>query len=54
MFIMFVKIIFSMSNCVLTVEEPRGPHIFPLRMACPGTPRTMRRLRDIDMVEPGD
>lgn len=35
-------------------EGPLQPHLVPLRMARPRAPGIMRRLRDVDMVEPRD
>jgi hypothetical protein len=36
----------------LMLVESRRPHLVPLRMAGPRTPRTMRCIRDPDMEQP--
>jgi hypothetical protein len=41
-------------HALLTLLEPRRPHLVPMRMACPRPPSAMRHLRDADMVEPRD
>lgn len=39
---------------MLIPVEPRRPRLVPLRMAGAGTTRAVRRLRNLNMEQPGD
>ena len=42
------------SRAQLTLQEPRGPHLVPLRLAGSRAARSLRCVRDADMVQSRD
>jgi hypothetical protein len=50
----FVAVRRVQSRAQLTLQEPRGPHLLPLRLAGSRAARPLRCVRDVNMVQSRD